>query len=208
MSEHSSGCICVDLRYKVMGNPEISAVCHCRYCKLQTGSAFGTLAYFKDENVKITAGKGKKSSFMSESGTPWETVICDTCATTVSIKLEVRAGLTGVIAGTLDPSIFWFQLDREAFTRSKAHFVGDIIAKNTHETSAYYDPKIEEPKRGKGGKMTHTGECYCGDIWFEFEDPIQSQLLCHCRECRYLSGGEANASIVILEETFRVMRVN
>ena len=54
--------------------------------------------------------------------------------------------------------------------------------------------------------MTHTGKCYCGDIRFEFEDPIQSQLLCHCRECRYLSGGEANASIVILEETFRVTK--
>ena len=54
--------------------------------------------------------------------------------------------------------------------------------------------------------MTHTGKCYCGDIRFEFEDPIQSQLLCHCRECRYFSGGEANASIVILEETFRVTK--
>lgn len=151
MSEHSGGCLCGDLRYKVMGNPEIGAVCHCRYCQLRTGSAFGTLAYFKDENVKITAGKGKEYSFTSESGTQWETVFCDTCATTVFIKLEVRAGLTGVTAGTLDPPTFWFELDREAFTRSKAHFVGDIIAKDTHETIVYYDPKIEEPKRRKGG---------------------------------------------------------
>ena len=151
MSEHSGGCLCVDHRYKVMGNSEIGAVCHCGYCKLRTGSAFGTLEYFKDENVKITAGKGKESSFTSESGTPWETVFCATCAITVSIKLEVRAGLAGLIAGTLDPPIFWFELDKEAFTRSKAHFVGDIIAKDTHETIAYYDPKIEEPKRRKGG---------------------------------------------------------
>ena len=50
--------------------------------------------------------------------------------------------------------------------------------------------------------MTHTGRCYCGEINFEFDDPIHSQLLCHCRECRYLSGGEPNASIVITEENF------
>jgi len=28
--------------------------------------------------------------------------------------------------------------------------MGDIIAKDTHETIAYYDPKIEEHKRRKG----------------------------------------------------------
>ena len=54
--------------------------------------------------------------------------------------------------------------------------------------------------------MTHTGRCYCGEINFEFDDPIHSQLLCHCRECRYLSGGEPNASIVITEEKFRVTK--
>ena len=54
--------------------------------------------------------------------------------------------------------------------------------------------------------MTHTGRCYCGEINFEFDAPIHSQLLCHCRECRYLSGGEPNASIVITEKNFRVTK--
>ena len=67
------------------------------------------------------------------------------------IKLEVRQGLIGVTAGTLDPPTFWFELDREAFMRSKATFVGDINAKETHETIAYYAPQIDEPKRRKGG---------------------------------------------------------
>ena len=151
MSEHNGGCLCGDLRYKVMGIPEIGAVCHCRYCQLRTGSAFGTLAYFKDENFKITAGKAKEYTFTSESGTQWKTFFCDTCATTVFIKLEVRQGLTGVTAGTLNPPTFWFELDREAFMRSKATFVGDINAKETQETIAYYAPQIDEPKRRKGG---------------------------------------------------------
>jgi hypothetical protein len=51
--------------------------------------------------------------------------------------------------------------------------------------------------------MTHSGRCYCGDLAYEFDGPIQSQLLCHCRECRYLSGGLANASVVISEANFR-----
>lgn len=61
-------------------------------------------------------------------------------------------------------------------------------------------------KRLKAAEMKHSGRCYCGDIQFEFTDPIHSQILCHCRECRYLSGGEPNASIVISENTFTVIR--
>ena len=51
--------------------------------------------------------------------------------------------------------------------------------------------------------MSYTGRCYCNDLKYEFDKPIHSQLLCYCRECRYLSGGEANASIVISENSFR-----
>ncbi len=36
--------------------------------------------------------------------------------------------------------------------------------------------------------MSYKGRCYCGDLKYEFDEPIHSQLLCYCRECRYLSG--------------------
>ena len=48
--------------------------------------------------------------------------------------------------------------------------------------------------------MSYTGRCYCGDLHYEFTGPIHSQILCHCRECRYLSGGAANTSVVISED--------
>lgn len=51
--------------------------------------------------------------------------------------------------------------------------------------------------------MKQTGRCYCGDLHYEFTGTVHSQILCHCRECRYLSGGSANASIVISEESFQ-----
>ena len=54
--------------------------------------------------------------------------------------------------------------------------------------------------------MTHTGKCYCGEINFEFDTPVHSQILCHCRECRYLSGGEPNASIITSENKFRITK--
>jgi len=51
--------------------------------------------------------------------------------------------------------------------------------------------------------MSYTGRCYCGDLEYEFDEPIHSQLLCHCRECRYFSGGGANSSVIISEKSFR-----
>jgi hypothetical protein len=52
--------------------------------------------------------------------------------------------------------------------------------------------------------MAHTGRCYCGEIHYEFsDDAIKSQMLCVCRECRYLSGGGINTSIVIKEDSFK-----
>ena len=38
---------------------------------------------------------------------------------------------------------------------------------------------------------------------YKFKEPIHSQLLCYCRECRYSSGGEPITSVVISEKNFR-----
>ena len=51
--------------------------------------------------------------------------------------------------------------------------------------------------------MKHKGRCYCGELHYEFTGPVNSQILCHCRECRYLSGGAANTSVVISEDSFQ-----
>jgi|TARA_B110000914_G_C15223682_1_gene336284 hypothetical protein len=151
MLEHKGGCLCGCIRYIVSGEPEIAAVCHCRYCQLRSGSAFGSLAYFKDENFKIISGELKKFNFTSESGNEWETYFCDQCGTTIYCLLEIRLGLSGICSGTFDPPTFWFNLDREVFKRSKAQFVGDITANDSHETMASYSPKFEDDVQKQGG---------------------------------------------------------
>jgi hypothetical protein len=102
MLKHKGGCLCGCIRYIVSGEPEIAAVCHCRYCQLRTGSAFGSLAYFKDENLKIISGELKKFNFTSESGNKWETYFCDQCGTTIYCLLEIRVGLSGICSGTFN----------------------------------------------------------------------------------------------------------
>ena len=58
--------------------------------------------------------------------------------------------LIGIDGGTLDPPTFFYDIAGEVFTKSKAHFVGDIRAAGHFETFPGYETKIREEKRLKG----------------------------------------------------------
>ena len=152
MEEHQGGCLCGQLRYITKGAPYRAAVCHCRYCQLRSGSAFGNLVYFADDQIEIVAGELKDFHFTSESGYAWQTRFCGTCGTTVFCHLERRAGLTAICAGTFDPPSFWFDLNREVFTRTKAPYLGDITASEHADTMAGYSANTPQPDYLKGKK--------------------------------------------------------
>ena len=50
--------------------------------------------------------------------------------------------------------------------------------------------------------MTITGGCYCGEIRYESKGEPQAMLQCHCRECQYISGGNANLITVLPADGF------
>ena len=51
--KHQGGCFCGKLRYETVGEPVRTAVCHCRYCQLRTGTAFGISVYFNTNQVSF-----------------------------------------------------------------------------------------------------------------------------------------------------------
>ena len=136
---YRGGCACGKVRYEVKGNPQVSAVCHCRYCQLRSGSAFGTLVYFSEENFKIISGKCNTYKFIRESGYNWTNQFCKTCATTLTSRLEIKPGHVGVAGGTFDPPTFWYKPETEVFCRSKCDFVVTDVP-NKFDTSPMYSP--------------------------------------------------------------------
>ena len=144
---HHGGCLCGKVRYQTEGMPVRSGVCHCRYCQLRAGSAFGVLVYFPADRFSLTAGRCHEYSFISESNKTWVNSFCASCGTTVFSKLEVWPGDIGVAGGTFDPPSFWYDISGEVFTRSKAHFVGEIATKHHLETFHSYDPQRPEQER-------------------------------------------------------------
>jgi hypothetical protein len=68
MDDHQGDCMCWSFRYVTSGSPAVAAICHCRYCQLRTGSAFGTFVYFSRSNFNLISGSLNNFNFISESG--------------------------------------------------------------------------------------------------------------------------------------------
>ena len=55
----------------------------------------------------------------------------------------------------------------------------------------------------KGARLPNKrGSCYCGSFQYELTAPFDAQLQCHCRECRYATGGAPNTVGLTKRENF------
>jgi hypothetical protein len=122
--KHTGGCLCGEVRFEVEGEPSMVGLCHCRYCQLRTGSAFGISIYFPTTNVNVISGDFDKYSYNTTSGGKVEVERCKTCGTSLfwELKLKKLKGPKGTAGGSYDPPTFWYKIEHEVFARSKANF--------------------------------------------------------------------------------------
>ena len=65
----------------------------------------------------------------------------------------------------------------------------------------------EEKNMEKGtGLPNKRGSCYCGSFEYELTAPFDAQLQCHCRDCRYSTGGAPNTVGLTKRENFKVRK--
>ena len=95
------GCLCGDVRYRLLEDPIGLHACHCPNCQTRTGSAFGMTMVAHAKSAEILEGELKMHSFTTRDGLDKRTRCCPNCATCVWGEI----GDTGLIAlqpGTLD----------------------------------------------------------------------------------------------------------
>lgn len=120
---HSGGCACGAVRYRVHGQPNFVAVCHCKFFQRRLASAFAILAAFDEKSVEITQGELAECEHRSDESHRWLKMnFCPKCGTTVCHTAEVRPGMRTIAAGTFDESN-WFKIDRHIWTQSKQPWV-------------------------------------------------------------------------------------
>ncbi len=95
------GCFCGAVRYEITEEPIAMGKCHCRDCKLATGSAYFPYMLVKPDTLKAE-GKCTTYTVKGASGNNVNRSFCPTCGTYIFGQPEVLGGLRTVSGATVD----------------------------------------------------------------------------------------------------------
>ncbi len=94
-------CMCGGVRYSFPGVPVLTAVCHCRQCQRQSGSAFSIVAAVPRRGFDL-AGETRVFLDFGDSGRPVERHFCPECGSPIMSVIEPMPDMVLIKAGTLD----------------------------------------------------------------------------------------------------------
>ena len=94
-------CLCGQARYDVRSEPLATAICHCRHCQRQVGSAFSVIVAVPSGAVELS-GELKSYDDTADSGGVLFRKFCPACGSPVFSVLADAPEVTFIKAGTLD----------------------------------------------------------------------------------------------------------
>lgn len=96
------GCNCGAVRYVLTQEPQAVAVCHCRNCRKQSGSAFSVNLVVPESAMQVTGELASYDDLDTGSGKPVHRQYCPHCGSPIRSLMESSPGVAAVKAGTLD----------------------------------------------------------------------------------------------------------
>jgi hypothetical protein len=138
MGKLDGGCLCGAVRYSSEAEPAFTAICHCRDCQRQIGTAFSIVVGVPRGDLELTGGT--LSTFTTvgeEDGRERQRQFCSGCGSPI---VTLTPGLPDVAilkAGTLDDTS-WLDPQLEVWGRSAQPWVEPMEGR----------PRME---RGPGG---------------------------------------------------------
>ena len=116
-SKHCGSCLCGEVRFEVDGVFDHFYLCHCEYCRKDTGSAHGANLFSSTAKLKWISGEDKVRSFNLPS-TRHTKSFCSICGSALP-RTPTDGGLLVVPAGSLDSKVT-IRPDAHIFVASKA----------------------------------------------------------------------------------------
>jgi hypothetical protein len=110
------GCQCGRIRYRIEGEPLGLAVCHCRECQRQSGSAFGMSLAVKRDAFRLLSGELASFTTVADSGRSKRCTFCPDCGSRI-FHQTLEAAIS-VKAGTLDDTS-WLEPTAHYWTQRK-----------------------------------------------------------------------------------------
>lgn len=101
MREMVGGCLCGQVRYSATGEPAFVAVCHCKNCQKQAGTAFSVVIGIPKSAMSLQ-GRLKTYNDRGDSGQPVLRNFCPECGSPITSDVAAMPQMTFIKAGILD----------------------------------------------------------------------------------------------------------
>lgn len=124
MKNYTAQCACKKISIKVQGEPNRVLACHCSYCKRATGTAFRSVAWFKNNNVISIEGKTKIFD-SSERSKGIKFNFCPNCGTTIYWTFTHTDKFTAIALGCFEEQ-FLPKPSFEFYTSKRVHWLDQI----------------------------------------------------------------------------------
>jgi len=136
------GCICGKARYQITEKPLFTQACHCRDCKVLTGSSFIINTSILD-NTLILNGEVSSIELKAGSGAPYKTYFCTKCGTYVYADYDSAVRRLTVRTKTLDQASM-FPPQAHIFIKNKDPWLK--LSDDAKCFSEMYDQKTTWPE--------------------------------------------------------------
>jgi len=136
-------CLCGAVKYKLSEKPLFTQACHCKDCKVLTGSSY-VINSSVVENTLSTEGEiSSTTKLQAGSGKSVQMFFCNKCGSYIYTDYESAIGRLNVRTKTLEKSEE-FPPQAHIFTKDKDEWVNLLNFNNCFEKM--YDPKDTWPK--------------------------------------------------------------
>lgn len=115
------GCLCGDVRYRLLEDPVTLYACHCTDCQRQSGTSFSLSMVVRNEALELVRGRPEEYAVTLTDGRVKQGRYCGRCATRLFTPSRV-AGLSVLEPGTLDDTS-WLRPAGHIWARSAQPWV-------------------------------------------------------------------------------------
>jgi hypothetical protein len=115
-NKYAGSCLCGEVRFEVEGEFNHFYLCHCEYCRKDTGSAHAANLFSSNAVLRWSSGRDKVRQFNLPE-TRHSKCFCSACGSALP-RVEM-SGLLAVPAGSLDSEVL-IRPDAHIFVASKA----------------------------------------------------------------------------------------
>ena len=95
-------CLCGQIQFEAIVDPETATICHCTDCQINSGTAFGYVVGAINDSFNLLKGELSFYIKLADSGAKRELAFCGECGTRIYAKPENgKSGFFGLRVGTI-----------------------------------------------------------------------------------------------------------